>query len=150
MKTSWGIKLIIAFTVFAAGIITMAVISFSNNTELVSENYYEQEVKYQDRIDILKNSKTLDENIFLNYKNDSIYIELSENARKNNLNGEIYFYRASDLKKDFRIEFKPGENGIQTVSVKGLEKGIWKLKMNLNDTKNKYFIEKNIFINRWN
>jgi nitrogen fixation protein FixH len=147
MKTSWGIKIIIAFAIFAAGIITMAVISFSNDSELVSENYYEQEIKYQDRINIMKNSGRVDQNIFLICRNDSIYIELSGELKKNKLTGEIYFYRASDLKKDFKIEFNPDDKGLQAVSAKGLEKGSWKVRMDLSDIENKYYIEKNIFIN---
>ena len=34
----------------------MVIVSMSRTTDLVSENYYEQEIKYQDQIDVLKRS----------------------------------------------------------------------------------------------
>ncbi|MEZ4690202.1 MAG: hypothetical protein R3A12_08450 [Ignavibacteria bacterium] len=37
MKISWGIKIIITFAVFAAGIFTMVAVSMMNDTDLVSE-----------------------------------------------------------------------------------------------------------------
>lgn len=147
MKINWGIKIIIAFAVFAAGIITMAAISISNNTELVSENYYEQEIKYQDRINAMKNSFSLADEIVMNVNNENAILINSGNNLPNGIKGEIHFYRTSNARRDFTIDFKPGENGIQTVPSDDMEKGLWKVKFNLFDDKNKYFIEKNIIIN---
>jgi hypothetical protein len=147
MKINWGFKILISFVIFAAGIITMVAVSMSENTDLVSDNYYEQEIKYQDQIDILKNSKFLDKNINLNIKNNNILLEVSPNEVFKNLTGEIYFYRTSNADKDFKIEFNPDEAGMQSISVLNFDKGLWKVKISLNEGKNKYFVERNIFIN---
>ncbi len=145
MKISWGIKIIISFAVFAAGIILMVAISISNSTDLVSENYYEQEIKYQERIDMLSNSISLNENITVETDNENVVIRLN-NGNVKDLEGKIHFYRTSDAAKDFEVNFIPSEQGILKVPSEKLDKGIWKIKMFLSDKNQNYFVEKSIFI----
>lgn len=144
MKISWGIKIIISFVIFAAGIITMVAISFSKKTDLVSENYYEQEIKYQDQIDILKNSKELEKNINLTNVNNFVIVN---SINTESLQGELYFYRTSNAAKDFKVDFKPDNSGVQSIQTNDLEKGLWKVKITLTDGTNKFFVEKSIYIN---
>lgn len=144
MKMSWGIKIILSFAIFATGILIMVIISMSKNVDLVSDNYYEQEIKYQDQIDVLRNSADLDKNISLNYSDNLILLK-AEHPKK--LQGEIHFYRTSNAAKDFVVPFDTDLNGEQKVSASNLEKGLWKVKLNLNDGKEKFFVEKSIFIN---
>jgi len=144
MKMSWGIKIILSFVIFAAGIITMVAISISKSTDLVSENYYEQEIKYQDQIDLLKNSREIDKSISLTYADNLIIIN---SGGIKSLKGEMHFYRTSNAAKDFKIDFSPDENGMQTLTASNLDKGLWKVKMSLKDSSSKFFVEKSIFIN---
>ena len=144
MKISWGIKIIMSFVIFAAGIIIMVAISISKSTDLVSENYYEQEIKYQDQIDLLKNSREIEKIINLTYADNLIIIN---SAGKKGLKGEMHFYRTSNAAKDFKIDFSPDEQGMQTLTASNLDKGLWKVKMSLKDSSSKFFVEKSIFIN---
>lgn len=144
MKISWGIKIILSFVIFAAGIIIMVAISISKSTDLVSENYYEQEIKYQDQIDLLKNSREIEKIISLTYADNLITIK---SAGKKGLKGEMHFYRTSNAAKDFKIDFSPDEKGMQTLTASNLDKGLWKVKMSLKDSSSKFFVEKSIFIN---
>ena len=146
MKINWGFKILISYAVFVAGIITMAAISMSKNIDLVSENYYEQEIKYQDQIDILKNSRQLDENINVSFNKNVIQLMLSNKDLFKDVKGEIYFYRTSNAKKDFKVEFKPDDSGMQNISAVNLETGLWKVKISLYEGENKYYSEKNIII----
>ena len=145
MKISWGIKIIISFVIFAAGIITMVAISMSSTTDLVSENYYEQEIKYQDRIDILNNSVELDRDIVIDSDRDGFLIKISDPQSRPDLKGEIHFYRTSDAAKDFKTEFNPDINGQQRIYSPELDKGLWKVILSLADGNRKYYVEKKVF-----
>lgn len=123
----------------------MVAISISNSTDLVSENYYEQEIKYQERIDMLSNSISLNENITVETDNENVVIRLN-NGNVKDLEGKIHFYRTSDAAKDFEVNFIPSEQGILKVPSEKLDKGIWKIKMFLSDKNQNYFVEKSIFI----
>lgn len=147
MKISWGIKVILGFSLFAAGIITMVAISMTKNIDLVNDNYYEQGIKYQKQIDMKKSSAEFTDKIKTEIKESDIYIEYSEDLRKGGISGEIKFYRSSDAKKDFKLNIETGENGIQKIPLKNMDKGLWKVQFSFKKNDKDYFLEKNIFIN---
>ncbi|MBP9191059.1 MAG: FixH family protein [Ignavibacteria bacterium] len=149
MKISWGIKIIIVFAVFAAGIFTMVAVSMMNETDLVSENYYEQEIKYQDQIDLLNNSSHLNDKIIVTQERNEIMIDVSglSETGKIDYEGDLFFYRSSDAGKDFNIPFDPDEKGIQKIGTKFFEKGYWKVSFKLRKGGEDFFIEKKIFVN---
>ena len=56
MKFNWGYKILIVYLAFAGGILYMVYLTTLQNRDLVSENYYEEELAYQKVID--KSAKT--------------------------------------------------------------------------------------------
>jgi len=146
LKMNWGKKLITVFVIFAAGVVSLVAISISKNTDLVSENYYEQEIKFQNQIDLLKGSEVLNENIVIEKGNNEIVIRSLNPGLTGNLKGEILFYRTSDANKDFIIDLEFGSDATQRIYSQSLDRGLWKLKMNLNEGEKKYYIEKYVFL----
>ena len=62
-KFTWGHGVVIALLVFMAFILSMLFL-FPNgqkNSEMVTDNYYEEELKYQDVIDAKKRADNLEE-----------------------------------------------------------------------------------------
>ena len=51
MKLNWGYKILIVYLMFAAGMLTMVYLTTQENRDLVSDNYYEEELAYQEIID---------------------------------------------------------------------------------------------------
>lgn len=146
MKLNWGLSIIFSFVVFAAGIIFLVAISMSKDSELVSDNYYEQEIKYQDQIDLLKNSKDIKSKIDPRQEGNEIVIYFDRQLNSDKIQGKINFYRPSDRKKDFEVELHPDENLSQRIPSENLARGLWKVKFSINVQENKYFFEKEIFI----
>ncbi|HMS65719.1 MAG TPA: FixH family protein [Ignavibacteria bacterium] len=147
MKISWGIKITILYTVFAVGIISMVVIAMNNPSDLVSENYYEQEIRYQSQIDILKASAELNKKINIVQEGEFIILTIFDTSKQEKYEGEIRFYRSSDAGKDFKIPFSADINGIQKIEAAYLEKGMWKINLFLKNKGTDYFITRNIFVN---
>ncbi|MBK7253217.1 MAG: FixH family protein [Ignavibacteria bacterium] len=131
MKISWGIIVMLGFSLFAAGIIAMVSVSMTKNIDLVSDNYYEKGIKYQDQIDMNKNSAEFSDKIKTEIKDSGLLIEYSEDLIKGNFSGEIKFYRSSDAKKDFKVNIETDEKGIQLIPVMNLDKGLWKVQFSL-------------------
>lgn len=146
MKLNWGSSIIFSFAVFAAGIIFLVAISMSTDAELVSENYYEQEIKYQSHIDLLKNSEEIKSKADIRQEGNEIVIYLEDQSKFENAEGRINFYRPSDRRRDFEVDLHIDDKGTQRVSAENLVKGLWKLKFTINIRENKYFFEKDIFI----
>ena len=137
----------LGFSLFAAGIIAMVAVSMTKNVDLVSDNYYEQGIKYQDQIDMNKNSAEFSDKIKTEIKDSVLLIEYSEDLMKDNFSGEIKFYRSSDAKKDFKVNIETDEKGIQLIPVMNLDKGLWKVQFSFRKDNKNYFLEKSIFIN---
>ena len=56
---NWGYRIIIVFVLFIAGILSMVLYVNSKGADLVAEDYYMQEVNYQDIINAKSNSVAL-------------------------------------------------------------------------------------------
>lgn len=137
----------LGFSLFAAGIIAMVSVSMTKNIDLVSDNYYEQGIKYQNQIDMKLNSAEFSDKIKTEIKDSGLLIEYSEDLMKDNFSGEIKFYRSSDAKKDFKVNIETDEKGIQLIPVMNLDKGLWKVQFSFRKDNKNYFLEKSIFIN---
>lgn len=137
----------LGFSLFAAGIIAMVSVSMTKNIDLVSDNYYEQGIKYQNQIDMKLNSAEFSDKIKTEIKDSGLLIEYSEDLIKGNFSGEIKFYRSSDAKKDFKVNIETDEKGIQLIPVMNLDKGLWKVQFSFRKDNKNYFLEKSIFIN---
>jgi len=137
----------LGFSLFAAGIIAMVAVSMTKNVDLVSDNYYEKGIKYQDQIDMNKNSAEFSDKIKTELKDSGLLIEYSGDLLKDNFSGEIKFYRSSDAKKDFKVNIETDEKGIQLIPVMNLDKGLWKVQFSFRKDNKNYFLEKSIFIN---
>ena len=119
----------------------------NKNVDLVRDNYYEKGIKYQDQIDMNKNSAEFSDKIKTELKDSGLLIEYSGDLLKGNFSGEIKFYRSSDAKKDFKVNIETDEKGIQLIPVMNLDKGLWKVQFSFRKDNKNYFLEKSIFIN---
>lgn len=146
---NWGLKIILSFIVFAAGIGLLVYVSFSKNIDLVSENYYEQEIKYQQRIDLLKNSENFNKDVNMSLNDDHLRIHIPPSYQKTISSLTINFYRSDNAKKDFTVQPEINDAGIYDIPTSDLHKGNWKVRIELKDTLNNssaYFCEKSIFV----
>ena len=61
MKLSWGYKITLVYIAFVAGMGFLVFKASSQKFDLVTKDYYEQELKYQQVIDQAANSSRLSE-----------------------------------------------------------------------------------------
>lgn len=128
-KFNWGTGIVIGITIFITLSITMTVIFMTQDVSLVSDNYYQKSLIYQEEIDKQSRSKLLDEQVEINFNGEVITILFPSAYLSKNISGEIYFYRPSNSKSDFILPLQLVE-GSQVVPVERLEKGFWRLKIN--------------------
>ena len=146
-KISWGTGIAIGIIVFVIISITMTVIFMTQDVSLVSDNYYEKSLSYQEEIDKQSRTNSLDDQVKINFNGEIINILFPVEYLNNNISGEIYFYRPSDSKLDFKMPLDLNEEGNQMILVKDFEKGFWRVKLNWTMNGNGYYNEKAITIN---
>lgn len=141
---SWGKGIILVFAVFMIGIGVMVYKSMTKNIDLVSQNYYEKELKYQEQINKINNTNSLQEGLIIEYNGNQIIINYP--ADKNNISGEISFYKPSDAKDDFKVNVEPGSDMKQVFITEKLTKGLWKVQVNWVMDGKDYFNEEKVMI----
>lgn len=145
---NWGKRIIIAYGVFIAIILTMVVITFQHDVNLVTKDYYQQEIAYQGRINQMVNVKNLDQKPVVRYTkaNKTLSIQLPGRVSGQGLEGDIEFFRPSDGKMDFKIPIEAQDSeGIQ-LDVSDVKTGFWRLKISWSSAGVEYYHEEQIIL----
>jgi len=146
-KISWGTGIVIGIIAFVVISITMTVIFMTQDVDLVTDKYYENSLQYQQEIDKQSRTKSLDEQVKINFNGEIINILFPYAYLDKNISGEVYLYRPSNPELDFKIPLDLNDEGNQMILVKNFEKGFWRLKLNWVMDGNGYYNERAITIN---
>lgn len=129
MKLHWGHKIAIVYSLFAGFMIFMLVLSMQEKHELVTENYYENELAVQGRIDADKNMKAADFKVDISSKNREILLSFKGLPSGEIPTGKVNLYKPDDISLDESMEVKldrdknmmikpVGDRGRYTVSIR--------------------------------
>ena len=146
IKINWGVRIAVLYIGFIILVLAMVVFAMTKKSELVSDNYYAQELKFQEQID--KNNRTdeLTEQVKIEYSGSFISIKFPDTYNKKEISGVINFYRPSDDSKDFKLKIELDENGEQKIITAKLLKGFWKLKLNWTMSGKEYYKEAGVIM----
>lgn len=130
MKFNWEKGVVLAFVAFMLFIVyflVKATVDETYNHELVTNDYYKQEIEYQNVIDITQKTKNQAMQVAISIeKNKGIYFIFPEQIQGILKEGTIYFYRPSDTKLDFQLPISLENNKI-FVPNNILKKGRWNI-----------------------
>lgn len=127
MKINWGTGIVIAFVLFMSFILFFVIRTFTLSEyqhDLVDEEYYKTELKYQEEIDKQNNLNKLDEKITFVKSEEGFEINFPSNFNADNTKGTIFFYRPSNKALDFNIPLKIIDNKV-LISKEKLVEGNW-------------------------
>jgi hypothetical protein len=130
LKFSWGKGLLVSYLVFIIIVLTMVGITITKDVDLVTPNYYEKEIKYQEEINKIINTGRLKDTVKFEVSESSLMIHFPVISESSTIKGEVNFYRPSDSKKDFKIQVMPDKEHKQVFDITNIEKGLWKVKVN--------------------
>lgn len=135
---NWGYKIAIFYTAFALFMIALVVKSFQQEHDLVTDNYYEEELKFQQQID--KQNLVADEGKQVAWKQEGNSLLLDFPAGSA-ISGEIKLFRPSDASKDFSVDIQPDAEGKQQVDISKAAAGKYLLQIDWNEDGKAYFQE---------
>ena len=124
---SWGKKIAIFYTVFAITMLSAVIFASMQTLHLVSEDYYQEEIAYESRIQEIKNVQELGKQVEVEKISDSEFsFRFPPSAQK--AIGVIQFYRPSDAGLDQAFPIKLAD-GKQLISVDELVGGNWQVQI---------------------
>ncbi|BAV09230.1 FixH protein [Filimonas lacunae] len=143
---SWGNRLILVFVAFAALIGTLVYKAVHTRFDLVSADYYKQELSYQQRINGIKNAGVLGV-LAVEQNNTSVTIVMPDALKGAMVEGEAWFYRKSNADADCKVPLQINEAGEQVVNKRLLKPGPYLLKMDMKANGTNYYVEKELQVN---
>ena len=146
-KLSWGSKLGMFASIYVIGIIVFVIFSTTQDINLISNDYYPQGIEYQSKIDKIKNAQNLTEKVLISQKSGIIQVQFPEGMR-NELTGNIIFYRPSNSDNDLRSEIKLDESGLQIFNSDRLIKGRYAVKIDWKHQNKGYYQEEAIYLSK--
>ena len=146
MKIHWGTGLAVVFLIFAVGILIMARISMNREVDLVSDDYYQQELSHQDQIESQRRSNSLSEHPSIRVTPSAVSLQLPRTFSPDSTAGTLTFYRPDERHKDFVVGLKLDSTNSQLVPTSSLEKGLWRLKVRWTRHSEDYYHEEAIVI----
>jgi nitrogen fixation protein FixH len=139
---SWGWKIALFYGSFVAFMLFMVFMAVRQDFDLVADDYYEQEIAYQDRIDQMNNARSDGQKVTIT-KSDGGY-ELAFSGMAENV--KVQFFRPSDESKDVIIEEATVEEPL-VVAADRFSMGKYLVKVEWRSNGKTYFQEQNLFVN---
>ena len=146
MKFNWGTGIVLAFLGFISFILYFVItmnVDDKLNHDLVSEDYYGDELKYQNDIDKLENSNTLDTNISYEKTADGLLIKFPEDFNHLEITGNMFLYRPSNKQLDFDTAISLSNSNL-LIPDKRLVDGRWNIKIDWQYKGNNYLYKESI------
>lgn len=128
-KFSPGTAIVIGLIIFAIFNIIVLIMAFNTEVELVTDNYYDKQIAFQDDIDNLNNANALGEKVSIKAYQKSIVITIPIDTGFTP-SGTITLFRPSDSAEDKSYALAVDSTGKQVVDLSSMISGYWKVKLN--------------------
>ena len=149
-RNLWPFGIAAAFGVFVTGTAGLVVMSTYNNVELVSPDYYDQEIHFQDQIDRRENTSALGGQIELGYDEGQRFLTLALPAAHAGarITGEIQLYRPSAADLDRRVGLQLDAQGRQSLDARALSDGLWHVRVTWRVGEKSFAFDKKVVIGK--
>lgn len=144
IRNPWPYAIAGFFVLFLTGVAMVVIIASRQDDTLVSKDYYEQELKFQDQIQAAARAKEAGAAIRLDAAAGKLLVSIPADQAKQKVAGTIHFYRASSSALDRELSLQPDENGLQAVDVSGFAAGSWTVLARWNAGGQAFFLEHKI------
>lgn len=144
-KFNWGTGIAVFYITFVIVMLTFVFWTTGNNRDLVTEDYYAEELVYQKTIDNKARANELVGEVSISSRIGRIDLKLPEGMNNKFIKGELFLYRQDDKRKDTKFQFEGSRLDFSFNSEK-IVTGRWKAKLSWAAEGKDYYFEDNIWI----
>lgn len=144
-RNPWPIAIVVYFLVFGGFLVGFAVWAMRQREELVSADYYEREVRYQQQLDSMNRSQPLAMEPVVTFSpaEQQIVITLPA-AQAQGAIGNVQLYRPSDPRLDRNVPLALDAAGVQRLDAKELLGGLWKVRLKWTVKGQDYYLDRSV------
>ncbi len=149
MRINWGTGIAITFALFAAGMILLVILCMQQPPDLVSVDYYDREVAFQQQIDKAANTTGLSNPLIIKFDAElrQITIIFPAEMKDKPINGKLHFFKPDNATLDFDIPVQPDQHLTQNVSAREMKSGLWHIQADWKCGNEGYYQKESIVVN---
>lgn len=142
----WPVAITSFFAVAISSAVAFVVFCSFNDSDLVAQDYYEQELRYQAQMERLERARVLQNPASVAYDSDQrqITVNVPQGKSGAEVSATLTFYRPSAASLDRQISLDLDDSGMQVIDASNLAPGQWKLKLLWSFEGEQYLLEQNI------
>lgn len=142
---NWGKWIVVSFALFAGFIGTLVVVCVKQEVNLVAQDYYQEELAYQQQIDRLNNTGLLNDKPVIKLV-DNKYIQISFDQFNEVQKGELKLFRPSNEKLDRQFALKVTADTVQRFDLSTFDKGMYRAQLSWTMNGKEFYLEEIIYI----
>lgn len=144
----WPISIIAFFTVAVFGCGAFVAFCSRHPADLVSADYYEQEIRYQSQIDGRQHAqeRARSATVIYDSKTRLISICLPAVDSSSQVVGKVQLYRPSAMDLDREFPLVPKAGGVQEIDASTMLPGLWKVRVSWTVGAQDYFVDQKLVI----
>ncbi len=131
MKLNWGTAIVLAFAAFISFILYFVIRMSTDdrvNHDLVTEDYYRQELSYQQEIDAENIAQKNSMQLLISKTNDGLALQFPNQIDHHKIKGTVSLYRPSNKQLDFDFDLSLSDAHL-LIPDKRLLDGRWDIKV---------------------
>lgn len=142
LKWNWGTGITIAYSSFVIFMLGMVYFSVKQEFDLVTPDYYEDELKYQQVINGINNAGALGKAMVIEIGDKAVNVTLPMDVI--DASGEVKIYRPDNASLDLTLPLSL--DGKLSIGREKLKSGLYKVKATWSQNGKPFFIEQPMFI----
>ncbi len=149
IKINWGTGIVIAMVLFMIFILQFVYrVTFVDKYDhhLVSDDYYKDEILYQNEIDKENKALNLSEKVKIEPTANGLSIHFPSKFEEEKIEGTVFFQRLSNKNLDFTKVIKLNEHAM-LITREQLVPGKWDIKIEWKYNDDEYLTKQSIFTN---
>jgi len=147
-RNPWPCAIIAYFIIFASAMAAWITYAVRQNMDLVGQDYYEQEIRYQQQLNRMSRTQTVRGEVSVAYDpaQQAITVQLPAAHGRQHASGSIQFYRPSDARLDRTAQLSVNSDGTQRLDAKNLRPGLWKIRVRWSAAGQDYFFDQPVVV----
>jgi nitrogen fixation protein FixH len=146
MKFNWGTGIVLAFIGFIGFILYFVILASTGDNadhNLVTDDYYQEELAYQNEIDAEANAKKYSSQFSFEKTAEGLLIAIPEIVQLQNSKGKVSLYRPSNKHLDFDLDISLSNSHLLIPDNRLLD-GRWDIKIRWAKDQENFLIKKSI------
>lgn len=143
---SWAWGITGTYVAFAGMTLTMVFVAFSQNTDLVSEDYYQREIDHQQHMDRVARTQSLPNGVVWSFGHEegALILHFPPGHFDDGPTGSVQLYRPDNASLDQTHDIGLDDSGHQRIALAGLVSGRWHILIEWQADGKHYFSERQL------